>query len=100
MKNFIDISCAVFHISTFLSRVFCLDLVFDSKNKKNAHQVSQTVSFEFWTFIQLNVHIQNEHFRIKCQLFSSTQIPLHPLLDGLIQEVINLAFKHFKYKEG
>uniref|UniRef100_A0A8C1ICQ0 Furry homolog b (Drosophila) n=1 Tax=Cyprinus carpio TaxID=7962 RepID=A0A8C1ICQ0_CYPCA len=28
------------------------------------------------------------------------QIPLHPLLDGLIQEVINLAFKHFKYKEG
>uniref|UniRef100_A0A3Q3JJP9 Furry homolog b (Drosophila) n=1 Tax=Monopterus albus TaxID=43700 RepID=A0A3Q3JJP9_MONAL len=28
------------------------------------------------------------------------QIPLHPLLDGLIQEVINVAFKHFKYKEG
>ncbi|KAM9456434.1 protein furry homolog isoform 7-T7 [Clarias gariepinus] len=28
------------------------------------------------------------------------QIPLHPLLDGPIQEVINLAFKHFKYKEG
>nr|XP_015197348.1 PREDICTED: protein furry homolog isoform X5 [Lepisosteus oculatus] len=28
------------------------------------------------------------------------QIPLHPLLDGLIHEVINLAFKHFKYKEG
>ncbi|XP_070990449.1 protein furry homolog [Oncorhynchus clarkii lewisi] len=28
------------------------------------------------------------------------QIPLHPLMDGLIQEVINLAFKHFKYKEG
>uniref|UniRef100_A0A8C7ZEK0 Furry homolog b (Drosophila) n=1 Tax=Oryzias sinensis TaxID=183150 RepID=A0A8C7ZEK0_9TELE len=28
------------------------------------------------------------------------QIPLHPLLDGLIQEVVNLAFKHFKYKEG
>uniref|UniRef100_A0A671NY90 Protein furry homolog n=1 Tax=Sinocyclocheilus anshuiensis TaxID=1608454 RepID=A0A671NY90_9TELE len=28
------------------------------------------------------------------------QIPLHPLLDGLIQEIINLAFKHFKYKEG
>ncbi|XP_028838756.1 protein furry homolog isoform X6 [Denticeps clupeoides] len=28
------------------------------------------------------------------------QIPLHPLIDGLIQEVINLAFKHFKYKEG
>uniref|UniRef100_A0A673BB92 Furry homolog b (Drosophila) n=1 Tax=Sphaeramia orbicularis TaxID=375764 RepID=A0A673BB92_9TELE len=28
------------------------------------------------------------------------QIPLHPLLDGLIQEVANLAFKHFKYKEG
>ncbi|XP_035391470.1 protein furry homolog isoform X3 [Electrophorus electricus] len=28
------------------------------------------------------------------------QIPLHPLLDGLIQEVINLAFKHFRYKEG
>uniref|UniRef100_A0A8C4IA91 Furry homolog b (Drosophila) n=1 Tax=Dicentrarchus labrax TaxID=13489 RepID=A0A8C4IA91_DICLA len=28
------------------------------------------------------------------------QIPLHPLLDGLIQEVINLTFKHFKYKEG
>uniref|UniRef100_A0A8C9YLR1 FRY microtubule binding protein n=1 Tax=Sander lucioperca TaxID=283035 RepID=A0A8C9YLR1_SANLU len=28
------------------------------------------------------------------------QIPLHPLLDGLIQEVINLTFKHFKYNEG
>ncbi|XP_072558269.1 protein furry homolog isoform X5 [Paramormyrops kingsleyae] len=28
------------------------------------------------------------------------QIPLHPLLDNLIQEVINVAFKHFKYKEG
>ncbi|XP_030648105.1 protein furry homolog [Chanos chanos] len=28
------------------------------------------------------------------------QIPLHPLLDGLIQEVINLAFKHFRYREG
>lgn len=39
-------------------------------------------------------------FKIKWQLFLSIQIPLHPLLDGLIQEVINLAFKHFKYKEG
>uniref|UniRef100_A0A6Q2XNV0 Furry homolog b (Drosophila) n=1 Tax=Esox lucius TaxID=8010 RepID=A0A6Q2XNV0_ESOLU len=28
------------------------------------------------------------------------QTPLHPLMDGLIQEVINLAFRHFKYKEG
>ncbi|XP_072557532.1 protein furry homolog isoform X2 [Paramormyrops kingsleyae] len=28
------------------------------------------------------------------------QIPLHPVLDSLILEVINLAFKHFKYKEG
>ncbi|KAG5844678.1 hypothetical protein ANANG_G00165020 [Anguilla anguilla] len=28
------------------------------------------------------------------------QIPLHPLLDSLIQEVINLAFRHFKYREG
>ncbi|XP_066555830.1 protein furry homolog isoform X10 [Amia ocellicauda] len=28
------------------------------------------------------------------------QIPLHPVLDSLINEVINLAFKHFKYKEG
>ncbi|KAJ8280141.1 hypothetical protein GJAV_G00050990 [Gymnothorax javanicus] len=28
------------------------------------------------------------------------QIPLHPLLDSLIHEVINLAFKHFKYREG
>ncbi|KAJ8404719.1 hypothetical protein AAFF_G00335820 [Aldrovandia affinis] len=28
------------------------------------------------------------------------QIPLHPVLDSLIHEVINLAFKHFKYKEG
>ncbi|KAF3840941.1 hypothetical protein F7725_006803, partial [Dissostichus mawsoni] len=32
--------------------------------------------------------------------FIFSLIPLHPLLDGLIQEVINLAFKHFKYKEG
>ncbi|XP_029111066.1 protein furry homolog isoform X6 [Scleropages formosus] len=28
------------------------------------------------------------------------QIPLHPVADSLIQEVINLTFKHFKYKEG
>uniref|UniRef100_A0AAY4DVH2 Protein furry homolog n=1 Tax=Denticeps clupeoides TaxID=299321 RepID=A0AAY4DVH2_9TELE len=28
------------------------------------------------------------------------QMPLHPDLDGLVHEVINLAFKHFKYKEG
>ncbi|XP_059502688.1 protein furry homolog isoform X2 [Stegostoma tigrinum] len=28
------------------------------------------------------------------------QISLHPLPDNLVQEVINLAFKHFKYKEG
>ncbi|EPQ14590.1 Protein furry like protein [Myotis brandtii] len=28
------------------------------------------------------------------------QIPLHPVLDSLIHDVINLAFKHFKYKEG
>ncbi|KAJ8412470.1 hypothetical protein AAFF_G00128060 [Aldrovandia affinis] len=28
------------------------------------------------------------------------QIPLHPLLDSLIQEVINLTFRHFKYREG
>ncbi|XP_075418885.1 protein furry homolog isoform X3 [Tenrec ecaudatus] len=28
------------------------------------------------------------------------QIPLHPVVDSLIHDVINLAFKHFKYKEG
>ncbi|XP_058489405.1 protein furry homolog isoform X1 [Solea solea] len=28
------------------------------------------------------------------------QMPLHPVLDGLVNEVINLAFKHFRYKEG
>lgn len=28
------------------------------------------------------------------------QIPLHPVIDSLIHDVINLAFKHFKYKEG
>uniref|UniRef100_A0A8B9JAN8 Furry homolog a (Drosophila) n=1 Tax=Astyanax mexicanus TaxID=7994 RepID=A0A8B9JAN8_ASTMX len=28
------------------------------------------------------------------------QMPLHPVLDTLVHEVINLAFKHFKYKEG
>ncbi|XP_075892588.1 protein furry homolog isoform X2 [Nelusetta ayraudi] len=28
------------------------------------------------------------------------QMPLHPVLDSLVNEVINLAFKHFKYKEG
>ncbi|KAI5932033.1 Protein furry [Manis javanica] len=28
------------------------------------------------------------------------QIPLHPVIDSLIHNVINLAFKHFKYKEG
>ncbi|XP_023817114.1 protein furry homolog isoform X4 [Oryzias latipes] len=28
------------------------------------------------------------------------QMPLYPALDGLVNEVINLAFKHFRYKEG
>ncbi|XP_043548639.1 protein furry homolog [Chiloscyllium plagiosum] len=28
------------------------------------------------------------------------QLSLHPVPDNLVQEVINLAFKHFKYKEG
>ncbi|XP_053564441.1 protein furry homolog isoform X4 [Bombina bombina] len=28
------------------------------------------------------------------------QIPLHPVIDCLVHEVITLAFKHFKYKEG
>ncbi|XP_072295543.1 protein furry homolog-like isoform X5 [Eucyclogobius newberryi] len=28
------------------------------------------------------------------------QIPLHPVPDGLVHEVLNLAFKHFKHKEG
>ncbi|XP_053543375.1 protein furry homolog isoform X2 [Ictalurus punctatus] len=28
------------------------------------------------------------------------QMPLHPVLDTLVQDVIDLAFKHFKYKEG
>uniref|UniRef100_A0A8C5CY41 Furry homolog a (Drosophila) n=1 Tax=Gadus morhua TaxID=8049 RepID=A0A8C5CY41_GADMO len=27
-------------------------------------------------------------------------MPLHPVLDSLVNEVINLAFKHFRYKEG
>ncbi|XP_076002040.1 protein furry homolog isoform X2 [Genypterus blacodes] len=28
------------------------------------------------------------------------QMPLHPALDSLVNEVINVAFKHFRYKEG
>ncbi|CAM9154197.1 unnamed protein product [Lampetra planeri] len=28
------------------------------------------------------------------------QMPLHPVLDSLVSEVVNLAFKHFRYKEG
>ncbi|KAF6724949.1 furry-like protein [Oryzias melastigma] len=28
------------------------------------------------------------------------QMPLYPALDSLVNEVINLAFKHFRYKEG
>ncbi|XP_069049817.1 protein furry homolog-like isoform X4 [Lepisosteus oculatus] len=28
------------------------------------------------------------------------QIPVHPVPDALIHEVLNLAFKHFKHKEG
>ncbi|XP_062241737.1 protein furry homolog isoform X4 [Platichthys flesus] len=28
------------------------------------------------------------------------QMPLHPVLDSLVGEVINLAFKHFRYREG
>lgn len=30
----------------------------------------------------------------------SVQIPLHPVPDVLVHEVLNLAFKHFKHKEG
>lgn len=29
-----------------------------------------------------------------------SQIPLHPVPDVLVHEVLNLAFKHFKHKEG
>uniref|UniRef100_A0A4W5KC37 FRY like transcription coactivator n=1 Tax=Hucho hucho TaxID=62062 RepID=A0A4W5KC37_9TELE len=29
-----------------------------------------------------------------------SQIPLHPVPDALVHEVLNLAFKHFKHKEG
>lgn len=32
--------------------------------------------------------------------FPFDQMPLHPVVDGLVHEVIHLAFKHFKYKEG
>ncbi|KAM4810351.1 protein furry homolog-like [Rhinophrynus dorsalis] len=28
------------------------------------------------------------------------QIPVHPVPDPIVQEVLNLAFKHFKHKEG
>lgn len=28
------------------------------------------------------------------------QIPVHPVPDPLVHEVLNLAFKHFKHKEG
>ncbi|KAM6987896.1 protein furry homolog isoform 3-T3 [Tautogolabrus adspersus] len=28
------------------------------------------------------------------------QMPLHPVLDNLVNEVTHLAFKHFRYKEG
>ncbi|XP_061136619.1 protein furry homolog isoform X5 [Syngnathus typhle] len=28
------------------------------------------------------------------------QMPLHPVLDGSVNEIITLAFKHFRYKEG
>ncbi|KAM9733099.1 protein furry homolog isoform 3-T3 [Menidia menidia] len=28
------------------------------------------------------------------------QMPLYPVLDSLVNEVINVAFKHFRYKEG
>ncbi|XP_033969105.1 protein furry homolog [Trematomus bernacchii] len=28
------------------------------------------------------------------------QMPLYPALDSLVNEVVNLAFKHFRYKEG
>ncbi|XP_048449313.1 protein furry homolog-like, partial [Rhincodon typus] len=28
------------------------------------------------------------------------QIPLHPVPDALVHEVLNLAFKHFKHREG
>uniref|UniRef100_A0A6Q2XNU3 Furry homolog, like n=1 Tax=Esox lucius TaxID=8010 RepID=A0A6Q2XNU3_ESOLU len=30
----------------------------------------------------------------------AAQIPLHPVPDVLVHEVLNLAFKHFKHKEG
>lgn len=33
-------------------------------------------------------------------VFCPAQIPLHPVPDALVHEVLNLAFKHFKHKEG
>lgn len=44
--------------------------------------------------------IYNIPSQVKSYLFSFFQIPLHPVIDSLIHNVINLAFKHFKYKEG
>lgn len=44
--------------------------------------------------------IYNIPSQVKSYLFSFFQIPLHPVIDSLIHDVINLAFKHFKYKEG
>lgn len=43
----------------------------------------------FWTFILMPLF-----------LLSLNKMPLHPVLDSLVNEIINLAFKHFRYKEG
>ena len=40
---------------------------------------------------------------VMCDVFlslSPLQIPLHPVPDALVHEVLNLAFKHFKHREG
>lgn len=49
---------------------------------------------------QSKPNIRESHV-IKCDTVCVFgQMPLHPVEDGLVHEVINLAFKHFKYKEG
>lgn len=55
-----------------------------------------------WSLLMHDVWPKKEKKKgIHCHVsWFSWQMPLHPVLDNLVNEVINLAFKHFRYKEG
>ena len=66
---------------------FCLKLC--CVLEKKVKQVKNTQELEY--YISLKKY---------CTLYLPFQLPYHPGHDDLVHYIINLAFKHFKYKEG